>query len=208
MNLLTVVFMGRSGCGKGTQAKLLVEELAQRDVARPTLYVETGERFRDFLTGNSFSSQLSREIYEHGELQPEFLAVHMWAHELIGKLNGLEHLVLDGTPRKEREALVLDSAFAFYKRKMPTIIHIAVSNEWSRERMRERKRSDDINENEISKRLSWFETDVQPAINWYRTAPGYRFVELNGERPIEDIHADVMQTIFGDGANDANENAE
>ncbi|MBP9772027.1 MAG: nucleoside monophosphate kinase [Candidatus Pacebacteria bacterium] len=197
MDLQTLVFIGRSGCGKGTQAKLIMEEIKRRDVDHGVTYIETGERFRNFLKGDSFSSGLSRAIYEKGGLQPEFLAVYMWSTAFVESLKGSEHLVLDGLPRKQHEAAVLDSAFSFYGRTMPTIVHINVSNEWSRERLLSRKRIDDVTE-EIEQRLSWFESDVKPAIDWYRTAPGYRFIEVNGERSVEEIHADIKQAILGE----------
>ncbi len=198
MDPKTLVFIGRSGCGKGTQAKLIVDELKNRDVSREVIYVETGENFRKFLKGDSYSAALSRDIYAKGLLQPEFLAVYMWSNVLVDSVTGPEHLVLDGVPRKQREAMVLDSAFEYYKRTTPTIIHIDVSEMWSRERLKERKRVDDVDEDDVAKRLAWFQTDVKPAIDWYRTAPGYRFVEVNGERSIEEIHTDIRQAIFGE----------
>lgn len=198
MDLQTLVFIGRSGCGKGTQAKLMIDELKKRDTERDVIYMETGENFRKFLKGDSYSAALSRDIYAKGLLQPEFLAVYMWSNVFVNSMTGNEHLVLDGVPRKQREAMVLESAFGYYKRTTPTIIHIDVSEEWSRERLKARKRADDVNEDDVATRLAWFESDVRPAIDWYRNAPGYRFVEVNGERSIEEIHADIKQAVLGE----------
>ena len=39
--------MGRSGCGKGTQAKLLIKHLRDNNLGE-TLYVYTGEKLRNF----------------------------------------------------------------------------------------------------------------------------------------------------------------
>ncbi len=197
MDLKTIVFIGRSGCGKGTQADLLIEELKRRDSEHPVVYIETGEGFRAFLTKDTHSSALAREVYASGALQPEFLAVYMWSDALTKSMVGNEHLILDGTPRKAREALVLDSAFSFYKRVRPTIIHVNVSSAWSRERLHERHRADDIDPAEVEKRLAWFDADVVPAIEWYKTAPGYQYSEINGEQPIEAVHADIMSAVFG-----------
>jgi hypothetical protein len=49
MKLQTFIFIGRSGCGKGTQVALLQEYIKTRDHKRPILYIETGERFRNLL---------------------------------------------------------------------------------------------------------------------------------------------------------------
>lgn len=197
MNLITAIFIGRSGCGKGTQADLLVEAIKKHDSEHSVLYVEMGASFRNFLKESSHSSALSRDVYKKGELQPEFLAVRMWADALVTYMNGNEHVVLDGTPRKQREAMVLESAFQFYGREKPFVIHLDVSEAWSRERLAGRGRADDVNEDEVAKRLAWFETDVKPAIDWYRNeAQGYNFLEINGERPIEDIHQDIVRAVL------------
>jgi len=57
------IFFGRSGSGKGTQAKLLVEALKEK-TGREVLYVETGQRFREFKTGETLSSELTKEVIE------------------------------------------------------------------------------------------------------------------------------------------------
>lgn len=198
MDLQTLVFIGQSGCGKGTQAKLISDELKRRDSEHEVVYVETGEKFREFLKGDSYSSGLSRDIYATGGLQPEFLAVYMWSNVFVDSLTGTEHLLLDGVPRRQREALVLDTAFGFYKRSTPTIIYLNVSETWARERLRARKRGDDVNEDDVTTRLAWFEAEVKPVLDWYRAAPGYRFVEVNGERSIEEIHVDIKRAVFGE----------
>jgi len=190
----TFVFIGRSGCGKGTQAKLLTEYLKEKTPDTPVFYMETGQTFRDFLSRNSYSSNLAKEINEKGGLQPEFLAVWAWSHILVENLRGDEHLVIDGTPRKAREAAVLDSAFKFYKREKPFIIYINVSKDWSKERLLLRKRADDTEE-DIDQRLAWFETEVVPAIDYFRGSEDYRMIDVIGEQPIEEIHREIISKI-------------
>ncbi|PIQ66299.1 MAG: hypothetical protein COV96_02070, partial [Candidatus Zambryskibacteria bacterium CG11_big_fil_rev_8_21_14_0_20_42_18] len=64
--LHTIIFIGRSGCGKGTQAGLLKDYIADLDEDKhQILSVESGERFRQFIRGQSFSSELSRKVYEN-----------------------------------------------------------------------------------------------------------------------------------------------
>ena len=193
----TFIFIGRSGCGKGTQAELLKKYLEENDAdKRPIFYLETGEQFRKLLSGDSYASRLAREVGERGELQPEFLAVAMWSEELLAKMTGGEHLIIDGSPRRLREAMVLDSAMSFFRRKSPVIVNIEVSKEWSRARLNGRKRRDDINEEEVEKRLAWFDTDVRPAIDWFRSGPSYGVVDINGEQTIEEVHREILKKIF------------
>ena len=105
----TFIFIVPSGCGKGTQAELLITYLKENDPNRGIFYLETGEKIRSFMSGDKYSNKLSKKLYEDGKLQPEFLAVWVWADILIENLKGDENLVVDGTPRKLREAKVFDT---------------------------------------------------------------------------------------------------
>lgn len=191
----TFILIGRSGCGKGTQAKLLETYLKEQHKEFPVFYLETGKRFRDFIGQDSYSSSLARRITEAGELQPAFLAIWMWSNIFIENLTGKEHLIIDGTPRKEREAHVLDDALHFYKREHPYFIYINTNEEWARKRLDERKRNDDLNEEAIDKKMLWFNTNVLPAIEFFRKRDGYHFLEINGEQPIEKVNEDIIGKI-------------
>ncbi len=194
MNFLTVMFLGRSGCGKGTQAELLMNDLKAAS-ATPIFYLETGKKFRDFIAGNNYSNLLSRQLMETGELQPSFLAVWNWAHLFVENLVAETHLVLDGTPRKLDEAKILDGALKFYNRTKPVVIHIKVSDIWSRERLLARGRADDKTLDNINKRLAWFETDVVPTLDYFRTNPDYRFIEVNGEQTINQVYQELKTAL-------------
>ncbi len=191
--LHTVIFIGRSGCGKGTQADLLKNRISRfDDKKRQILYVESGEHFRQFVEEETFSSKLSKEIYEADERQPDFLACYMWTHILVSELEDEMHLVFDGAPRALDEAEILTSALKFYKREKPAVIYINVSRKWSEERLLARGRKDDLNLSKIDKRLDWFDRDVMPAVEYFRKNPYYRFFEINGEQTIEQVHAEII----------------
>ena len=191
--LHTVIFIGRSGCGKGTQADLLKARINRKDdEKRQILYVETGEHFRKFIQGTSFSEKLSREIYGRDERQPNFLATWMWSNILIEELGENMHLIFDGAPRARDEAEMLTSALKFYKREKPVVIYIKVSREWSEKRLLARGRQDDKNLSKIDKRLDWFDKDVIPTIGYFMNTPYYRFIEVNGEQSIEKVHSDII----------------
>ena len=131
-NPKTFILMGRSGCGKGTQAKIIENLLKANDPHGVVFHLETGARFRDFVKGDSYSSKLAKVISETGSRQPDFLAVWNWAHIMVEELKGGEHIIIDGTPRSYEEALVLDTAMNFYGRERPYVIYLDVSREWSK----------------------------------------------------------------------------
>ena len=174
---------------------MLIEYLKENDKGRKIFYLETGKKFREFIKGKTHASKLSRKIYEDGDLQPSFLAVWTWADVLVENLVGDEHLVIDGTPRKLREAHILDSAFKFFGRFPAHIIFINVSKDWSRERLMERGRQDDVDKEDVERRLHWFDTDVAPTIEMYKDNSDYHFVEINGEQTIPEVHEEVMQKL-------------
>lgn len=190
----TFIFFGPSGSGKGTQAKLLIEKLKERDPENKVLYIETGQKFREFAEEASLTSKLVKEVIGAGGLIPEFLPIWIWSEFLVRRISGPEHLVLDGLSRRVDEAPILDSAMKFYKRENPFVISIKLSREDAAERLRNRKRADDTNL-DIEKRLAWYDSNVVPAINYFRDNPYYRFIELDGSRPIEEVHADLLSQI-------------
>src|SRR3989344_4491684 len=104
------IFMGRSGCGKGTQVSLLKTYLASVDNTS-VLHVESGPRFRDFILGEKFTNKRSREIYDNDDLQPSFLGCFMWSNVLLENATGNEHIIFDGVARTLVEAKVLETAF-------------------------------------------------------------------------------------------------
>jgi adenylate kinase family enzyme len=197
MELQTFIFIGRSGCGKGTQVGLLQEYIKKQDHNRQILYIETGERFRQFIKEHSLSSRLAAEIYKTGNRQPDFIAVWMWSHLLVKKMTGEEHVIFDGTPRSFREAQILDTAITFYSRQRPHVIYLNISRETSKARMMARRRMDDVNEEVIERRLNWFESDVLPAVEYFRKYSKYNFIELDGDQPVEAVQQELRSKVFG-----------
>ncbi|MBX4210766.1 nucleoside monophosphate kinase [Candidatus Parcubacteria bacterium] len=191
----TVIFIGRSGCGKGTQAKLLMEHLTREDPHRPIEYIETGKRFRSFIEDEGYTNKLSKVIYNRGGRQPDFLAVWMWSHLFMETLSGNEHIFIDGAPRSLLEAQILDTALSFYGRTKPLIIHLNVSRKWSEKHLMSRGRSDDIDLALIKRRLDWFEEDVVPAVEYYSNHPGYHFMEVDGEQGIDNVHNEIVENL-------------
>ena len=194
MDLQSFVFIGRSGCGKGTQIEMLMDVLKKKDPKHEILYIYTGKEFREFIKGDTKTQKLTKHVYEDGGLMPEFLTVHMWVRPLVENYNGNQHIIFDGTPRKFHEAGVLHSMIGFYKLEKPWVINIGISEEEAVRRLLKRKRLDDT-EKDIRKRLSWYETDVAPTIEFYRDNPNYDFLYVDGERSPEEIHADIVKRL-------------
>ena len=196
MNPQTYIFIGRSGCGKGTQAELLEKYLESE--GDQIFYLESGAKFRNFVSQSGYTAKLSNDIMKRGELQPAFLAIHIWSHLMIEQMDEKKHLMIDGTPRKLDEAKILDGALKFYGRAKPKIIYINVSDEWSIARLEGRSRTDDKSLAEVRKRLAWFQTDVMPVLEFYKNNPDYDFFDINGEQTIKQVQQEILNKL---GAN-------
>ncbi len=192
MNSKAIVFFGRSGCGKGTQAKLLAGVLKSQ--GKEVIYIETGSKFRELSSQDTLLGRNVAEIIKNGLLIPVFLPIWIWTQIITDNFSGTQDMILDGVCRRKEEAVALDSTFDFYKIEKPSIILMNVSKEWSYSRMMERKRSDDTDE-KIKNRLEWYERDVLPSIEYFHAKIGYNFVEINGEQTVENVHKDIIKAL-------------
>ncbi|MDE1975405.1 MAG: nucleoside monophosphate kinase [Patescibacteria group bacterium] len=193
------IFMGRYGAGKGTQAKLLIEALAKADPDRKSIHIETGAEFRKFFgSDQNHTAQLTKKVVESGGLMPEFMPIYMWGRLLVSEYTGDEHIVFDGTPRKLLEAKVLDELPSFYGQNKPWLIYLDVDHEESSKRLslraKDGNRKDD-SEDALRERRVEYEKNIIPTIEWYRTNPNVNFLDIDGERTIEEIHADIVKKV-------------
>lgn len=194
MHILTNIFIGRSGCGKGTQIDKLIELIEEKNLG-DVCHLEAGDRFRNFIGRRYWASEIARGICDRGELQPEFLSVWAWADELIKTLKKDQHLFVDGTPRRLNEARILETAFDFFGRDKVNIIYLNVSRKWAADRMKDRGRSDDLELENREMRLNWFEEEVVPVLDYYRSHKTYNFIDINGEQSIREVHYDIVKAV-------------
>ena len=189
----TFIFFGRSGSGKGTQAEMLKKYLQDQKGLEP-IYIETGQKFRNFTDQSNYSAQLTKEVMSTGGLMPVFLPIWLWTTDMVNKFDGKRDLILDGLCRRPDEAPVLDSAIKFFKLEKPIVFYIKTSDAWSFERLKSRGRGDDSDEY-IKSRLSWFEWNVLPAMAYFYDNKDYNFFEINGEQTVEEVHKELISKV-------------
>ncbi len=188
------IFVGKSGCGKGTQADLLREYFKKTFPEAPFFSLETGQKFRELAKQTNYTSQLAKKVNDAGGLQPEFLCVSFWGALFIEKMVENTALFIDGSPRKLYEAYILDGALEFYERKDIYVIYLDTTAEEVTTRLLKRGRVDDTPSG-IAQRLRWYETDVVPSINFFRENPRYKFLNINGQQEVEKVHADIVREL-------------
>ncbi|MFA6430709.1 MAG: nucleoside monophosphate kinase [Candidatus Paceibacterota bacterium] len=190
------IFIGRSGCGKGTQVNLYMENLSKINNEK-ILHIETGSLLRNLVKESSYTAEKTKEIIETGALMPESIVIGLWVGYLINNFTGKENLVFDGAPRRLHEAEILNDTLKFYNIPKYKVVYINVSREWATARLLARGRKDDTKEG-IDKRMSWFDKDVMPCIEFFKSNnSSCELININGEQSIEEVSAEVLSKVFG-----------
>jgi adenylate kinase len=219
MNPLIIVILGRPGCGKGTQAKLLQENFGLD-------YIGSGELLREQVKDDhDFSTIKLKSVMEKGDLVPTFLIFKIWLDEVNVLKNKADFkgVVFDGNPRKILEARLIEDALAWYDwLEFTKVILVDISAEESYARLTQRrmcekcghvipylgqfkqltacdkcggplvKRLDD-NPEVVRHRLDVFETEIQPVIDHYEE--NGLLIKIDGNRPIEEVHENIMGVL-------------
>ena len=185
---LSLVVMGRSGSGKGTQAQYILERLG-----KGAYHIETGRVLRELLTHKNPTTVLAREIMKTGSLFPSWFGSFAWLRELIEGGHGGEHLVFDGAPRRVEEARLLDEVIKWHGRSLPFCVYVDVSEKQASARLLARGRDDD-HPAAIHHRMQFFKKDVLPIIRFYRHQE--RLIHVNGERPIEEVRQEIDEKLL------------
>jgi adenylate kinase len=212
-----IIIFGRSGCGKGTQAKLLIKEFGFD-------YLSSGDLLREKMKEDDFSGWKLKKVLDKGERAPTFLMFQVWSEKIkeIKNKPDLKGLIIDGSPRSLLEAKLMDDAFEWYDWKNIKVILLDISEQEAFERLTKRRickecgrlipwvgdfkgmkvcdkcggelitRADDKPE-AIRARLGYYKRDVQPAVDYYQEQG--RLIKIDGEKSIEDVYQDVKRAI-------------
>ncbi len=212
-----IILFGRSGCGKGTQAKLLINEFGFE-------YLSSGDLLRERSTKDNFTGKKLKKVVTRGKRVPSPIMFNILAEE-IGKMkekidnNGV---VIDGSPRSLIEAKLIDDIFKWYEWENVKVILLDISEQEAFDRLTKRRickecnrlipwvgdfksikecdkcggelitRVDDKPE-AINARLEYFNKDVQPAVDYYENQD--RLIKIDGDKPIEEVYDNIKKRI-------------
>lgn len=185
METRTVFFIGKPGCGKGTQVKLLAEKTGWK-------VISAGNQFRTIAQEDTPVGRKVKSEIDVGVLAPHWFAMYLYLKALFG-IGDNESVIFDGFNRKVPEAELAIDSLEWLGRK-PLILHIAVSDEEVERRLALRKniegRADD---SAVEERLKEYREYTEPAIEIFRKAS--ECVEIDGERAPEEIAADIQKIL-------------
>lgn len=181
----TIFFLGKPGCGKGTQAKLLSEHTGW-DI------ISSGAQFRKIAAKNSPVGNKVKSEIDAGLLAPHWFAMYLFQESLFSLPEGTS-IVFDGFNRKPAEAQLIIDSLAWLDRPF-TVINLIISDELAYERIKARSntvhRGD---ENSVDTRLDEYRTYTEKALALFRKAG--ELVDIDGSQDKETIAQSIRDTV-------------
>jgi adenylate kinase len=187
MDLDIVVFMGRPGSGKGTQAKLLCNHLGAN-------YFGTGAMFRKLSEEDSPLGKLVGNVIDNGLLMPPWFADYITIDTIL-KTPCEEKLVIDGSNRTLPEAQSFFEQMQWLERPY-RVVYLDVREETILERLRTRGtdsgRADD-SEGSLHTRIVEYDTKTAAAREFINEKG--LLIKIDGNRHMEDVHQNIITAI-------------
>lgn len=191
----TIVFVGRSGAGKGTQVELLKAYLAEKDSAREVRSLIMGDIYRAFFKSPGYVQDIARDIsMNQGRFQPDFMTNALFVSNALTIIDADSHLFLDGYPRSVSQLQVTKELLEYAKREGAIFLNVEVSREEVKERMMKRGRGDD-SESAIESRLSEYDRTVVPMIEAVKNDTFFQYIEVNGQQSVEAVHEEMKKVL-------------
>lgn len=184
-DIKTILFVGKPGSGKETQAELLAQKTGFS-------VFSTGRRFREIRKEETNLGERVRETLDKGLLLPAWLASYLF-QEVILKTDPAEGLIFEGTGRALSEAELFHNVAEWLGRPY-VVLNLAISDDEAVLRQVARGRADSDTEEKVRVRLREYEKHTAPVMNFFKKQGV--LTDVDGERSIEAIHEDVRK-MFG-----------
>ena len=181
----TIFFVGKPGCGKGTQAKLLAEHTGWPVFA-------SGKLFREIAAEDTPVGKKVKVENDAGILQPHWFAMYLYLKSLFS-IPDDRGAIFDGFNRKVPEAELIISSLTWLDRPF-SIVYINISDEEAHRRLESRKHiSGRADDHVVEERLKEYKLHTEPAIQTFRDAGV--LVEINGAQSQEATAHDIITTL-------------
>lgn len=118
---MRVVLVGPPGCGKGTQAELLVQRLGLR-------YIGTGDILREAIRAGTAMGQRVKPLMDRGLLVPDS-EVNEVVAELFRGANRPEKFVTDGYPRTYSQAVAFDALLTQQFLALDAVVNLTIGDD-------------------------------------------------------------------------------
>lgn len=175
---MRVLITGPQGSGKSTQAVLLAQDLGVPNI-------QLGEILRTIaLIDDSKVASVVGNALSKGKLVPAKIVAQI-INKRLTEEDCKKGFVLDGFPRTKEDIKNFNS-------KLDKVFYLKVSEDEGVRRLLKRGRSDDTEEL-IRKRLRAYYLETEPILEVFKKSG--ILVEIDGERPISQIHKDIVSKL-------------
>lgn len=183
----TILLLGISGSGKGTQTSRLLQALPG------SVNLSTGRTFRRIASRPNTVGRFIQSIMRSGGRVPYWGPAYVWLNAFFEQLRGDEPVIFDGSPRSIAEARMIDDFMGDIGRSLPTAIYIVLSEREAQRRLLKRRRTIDDRLKAVRRRFAWFTKDVRPVIAYYRRRG--RLITVNGAQPVPAVWRDIRKAL-------------
>ena len=214
---MKIILFGPPGVGKGTQAKLLVEEFH-------SAHISTGDLLREAVKNKTILGLKAKSFMDAGNLVPDDVVVGL-IEEVLRSDEARENFILDGFPRTLPQASALDGLFEKLDVRLDSVISFEVDNEEIIDRLNQRRlcrgcgriytiarigadlkvcpqcggevyQRDDDKPEPVRRRLEVYQQQTKPLIDYYRKTN--RLIPINGMDEIGYVHKLVLDALYKD----------
>jgi adenylate kinase len=209
---MIVVFLGPPGAGKGTQAKLISQELKLR-------HVSTGDMLRSAVEKQTPLGLKAKEYMDRGDLVPDELVIAMVEQEVLQA----ENLVLDGFPRTLNQAKALESMLSKHGKGVDKVFLFEIGDDYIVERLSGRRtcpkcgavyhmkfnppkedelcdvcgvkliQREDDKEEVVRKRLEVYRKQTAELIDFYEKED--KLIRLDALKSIEELYEEIKKAL-------------
>ena len=214
---MRIILFGPPGVGKGTQAKLLVEEFH-------SAHISTGDLLREAVK-NATPLGLKADSYmKAGNLVPDEVVIGL-IEEVLRSDEAQRNFILDGFPRTLPQAKALDVLFEKLNIRLDGVISLLADNDEIVRRLDQRRlckscgriysvatmgsshskcphcggelyQREDDKPGPVRRRLEVYQQQTKPVIDYYRETD--RLVSIDGMKEIGFVHKMLLDHLYKD----------
>ena len=204
-----IVLLGAPGAGKGTQAKRLAADYG-------LAHISTGDILRAAVKNQTELGKKAKSYMDAGELVPDDLVIDM-VKERLAEEDAKQGFILDGFPRTTTQAVALDTELAQLEQDIEAALLIDIDPEVIVERLSSRRvcrdcgyigtaadgvcptcggemyQRDDDSEDTVRNRLSVYEEQTAPLIDYYKGQGLLR--KVDGDQGMDEVFSDIKAAL-------------
>lgn len=189
---MNIILLGPPGAGKGTQAKVLVDN-------HGVVQLSTGDMLRAAVASGSELGQQAKAVMDAGKLMPDEIMVEIISAR-IAEPDCANGFILDGFPRTTAQADALDKMLEEKGLPLDHVIEIAVNDAVLIDRINARvaetleaERRDDDNAETLKHRLDVYHEQTAPILPYYEARGMLKRVD--GMQSIDEVSKQIGAII-------------